>query len=169
MTGKRTALLVAALVAIALGAVLALRTPAESPPAPSLPAAAPAEVAAPLPAETADAAIRSTLAADQLDAKQRSELEVVSRIGDELELTAAERDAALAAIKKLQTGRHAQFARLVDGSADEQDVTAGLHALHLAFEADLKKALGPARGADFIARFNAAYGTTFKDKKKTAE
>jgi len=166
--GKRFAVIAAALVAMAAGAVLVFRSPSEPPePATAAPSAAPAEpqpaVPAPPTAEP-DGAVGSTFASDQLDAKQRSELELVARLSGELELSPPERAAVEAALKKLQAGRHAQFARLIDGSADEDEVTAGLVAHHRAFEADIQAALGAQRATEFKNRFNAAYGKTFKKK-----
>lgn len=165
MNGRRIAFILGALVALAIG--IALR-PSQEPPAPSEPVAPAAAEPAPgqHAADSGDEPVRSPVATAQLDAKQQSELEVTARISGELNLSVDERAAVEAAIQKLQTGRREQFARVMDGRADEREVTAGLHALHLAFEADLDKALGPDRGGDFMARFNAAYGNTFEDKKK---
>ena len=163
----------AALCAVAAGAFLKLRSDT---PAPDVsmqlteaawqPANEAIEEPAPpaTPVVETDAGSRPSFASAQLDAQERSEQEVTARISAELELSAAEREAVKAALKKLHAGRHQQFARLIDGSADEAEMTAGLKAHHAAFDEDIAKALGAARAKTFQARFDEAYGITAKSK-----
>jgi hypothetical protein len=164
--GQRVVAIVAALIVAAIVVALGIRPRPSEPAKPTAPSArlAVPGVVPPAGPVVTDAGSRPPFASAQLDAQERSEQEATARISTELELSAAEREAVKAALKKLHTGRHQQFARLIDGSADEAEMTAGLQAHHVAFDEDIAKAIGAARAKTFQARFDEAYGTTAKDR-----
>lgn len=165
MTKKLLA--VAALIGLAVAAVWLRPSPPSAPSQPSVPPhdTDPAP-ATPAPEQELDVPERSRFAGDQVDAKQRNELETVARISDELGLSAGEREAVMAALAKLQAGRRAEFTKLIEHGASEQAVTAGLLAHHRAFDEDIGKALGEPRATEFRDRYNNAYGQTLKKKAR---